>query len=189
MRDAVTEDHPDAYLRMTVAEPDAGRPRVLTVVRPPVEPDTRPVALLPVMWTRGLPELKHVGTFPQIQLARDAESAGFDDALLVDSVGRISETTVANIAFVRPGEVVWPEGPALDGITQQLLAAAVAQQGITSRRSGVMLADLARFSGAVLVNSIGVTPIGRIGTSEFAASVEAARQLDRVYRQIPAEPL
>ena len=180
-------NHPDAYLRVTVAEPDPGMPSVLTVVRPPVDPEPQPVALLPTVWTRALPEVKHVGTFPQIQFAREAERAGFDDALLVDEDGRLSETTIANIAFASSDEVVWPDGPALEGITWQLLERALAEHGIFSRRASLALDDLDRFSGAVLVNSVGVTPVGRIGARAFMESADAAARLERIYRSVPEE--
>ena len=180
-------DRPDAYLRVTVAEPDPGRPSVLTVVRPPLDPEPQPVALLPTVWTRAFPEVKHVGTFAQIQFAREAEGAGFDDALLVDEDGRLSETTIANIAFASGDEVVWPDGPALEGITWQLLEPALAEHGIFSRRASVALGDLDRFSGAVLVNSVGVSPVCRIGAHSFTESADAAARLERIYRSVPEE--
>lgn len=188
MRKAVL-GHPDAYLRVSVTETAPGHPRILTVVRPPIEPDPRPVALVPVASPRVLPEIKHAGTFHQIQLARDAQAQGFDDALLVDPAGRIGESTIANIAFPRGSEVFWPDGPALEGITWQLLEPALGRYGFASRRAEVSLADLSGFPAAVLVNSIGVTPVARIGGREFTASGEAATTLGQIYRQIPADPI
>ena len=186
MRAAVSE-HPDAYLRVTVAEHEPGRPVVMTVVRPPVEPGTEPVALLPVDWSRAVPEVKHVGSFAQIHYWRLAERAGYDDALLIDPAGRINETTIANIAFIGPEGIVWPDGPALHGITRQLLQSAFPSHQRRAHTAPVTLADLDRFSSAVLVNSIGVAPVGRIGDHRFRDSTAAAQELDALYREVPEE--
>src|SRR3546814_7565563 len=48
---------------------------------------------------RALPHIKHVGTFAQFHLARQARGRGFDDVLFVGSDGRVSEGTVWNVGF------------------------------------------------------------------------------------------
>lgn len=185
MHDAVHE-HADCYLRVTVTQTSQDV-RVLTVVRPPLDASRTPVTLRSVRWTRGIPEVKHAGTFPQRQLAREAERAGFDDALLVTPEGLVSETTIANIGFVRGWDVVRPDAPALAGITQTLLAGALPGHGFSSRTEPVQLADVARFEGAVLSNSIGIEPVARIDGHTYSGS--PARILDEIYRSIPAELL
>lgn len=186
---AVIAVHPDASLRVTVAEPDPGHPAVLTAVRPPIEPESnpRPMRLTVVEWVRGVPGIKHVGTFPQIQYARQARAAGFDDAVLVDAAGGIAEATTANIAFARGDGIVWPAGPALPGITWRLLDRALPAAGIPSRTRPIGLRHLTGFDGAVLVNSVGIVPVAAIAGHEFPRSAEVARHLDAVYRAVPAE--
>ena len=44
-------------------------------------------------------------------------AAGFDEGLLVDETGLISEGTITNVGFWRDGRVIWPDAPKLDGIT------------------------------------------------------------------------
>lgn len=188
MRDAVRE-LPDCSLRVTVTQPAGGPPRVLTVVRAALDVDRRPTALRSVVWARGIPEVKHVGTFPQIQLARDAARAGYDDALLVTATGEVGETTIANIAFLRGEEVVWPAAPSLRGITQELLTEALPSHGYRTTIEPVHLADVGRFDAAVLSNSIGVAPVARIDDHGYSDATSAARALDDVYRSIPAQPL
>lgn len=182
MHDAVHE-HADCYLRVTVTQV-AERLRVLTVVRPPVDASRKPVALESVRWTRGIPEVKHAGTFPQLQLAREAERNGFDDALLVTPEGFVSETTIANIGFVRGHDVVWPTTPALQGITQMLLAMALPDHGFSNRNEPVRLADVASFETAVLSNSIGIEPVERIDGHTYSAS-PMARVFDEIYQSLP----
>lgn len=93
MREAIVEA-PNCYLRVTVVESEPGELHVLTVSRPSVEVATEPVRLTSVAWTRALPHIKHVGTFPQIYFARSSEAKGFDDAVLVGADGLIAETTI-----------------------------------------------------------------------------------------------
>jgi branched-subunit amino acid aminotransferase/4-amino-4-deoxychorismate lyase len=188
MREAVRE-HPDCSLRVTVAQPAGGPPRILTVVRPASDLAAGPAALRSTVWARGIPEVKHVGTFPQIQLARDAARAGYHDALLVTATGEVGETTIANIAFLRGEEVVWPAAPSLRGITQELLIEALPGHGYRTTIEPVRLADVGRFDAAVLSNSIGVAPVDRIDDHRYSDATSAARALDDVYRSIPAQPL
>lgn len=183
LRDAV-RDHPDCYLRVNVVERDAGRPEIMTVARPPINPGRTPVALTSVKWTRAFPRIKHVGAFPQIQLARQASLAGFDDALLIDEHGHVAETTIANIAFITGHEVLWPTGPALEGISWKLLETALHEGGFASERGSLTVEQARRYQAGVLVNSVGVEPIARIDEHEFPASREAAAWLGAVYERI-----
>ena len=54
-----------------------------------------------------------MGSFAQIRHGMHANKAGYDDAVLVTSDGRICESTVANIGFLDRDTVVWPEAPVL----------------------------------------------------------------------------
>lgn len=184
IRAAVTH-RPDAYLRATVIEPVAGETHVLTVTRDPLEPGTIPLRLTTAQWTRALAHIKHVGTFPQAHLARLAASDGFDDVTLIDADGRIAETTIANLAFVDEQQVVWPNGPSLKGISWSALERELPRRGYTSTTAPVRLDDLLQFRAAVVVNSIGVVPVGSIGSVAFDASVDAASRLGAIYRSIP----
>jgi branched-subunit amino acid aminotransferase/4-amino-4-deoxychorismate lyase len=142
----------DAGVRVTVFEPSAGDPvSVMVVVRPPADPPTAPQRLRSVEYQRPAPHLKHVGGFGQIYHGLRAERDGFDDALLVGPGGVVAESTIANLGlFSTDGDVVWPDAPALTGITMQLLVPL-----LPSRRASVSLADLPRYDGAFLANSRG----------------------------------
>lgn len=166
MRRAI-EHHADAYLRVNLYETRPGQPQVMTAMRPPVEADGRAQSLLPVAYSRPFAHIKHVGSFAQIRYGMQANRAGYDDAVLVTSEGRICESTVANIGFLDHDSVVWPEGPVLHGITWQLLDKVLGQRGIDVRRRPVSLESAATFAGAFLANSIGVVPVARIGQHEY----------------------
>ena len=55
-----------------------------------------------------------------------ALAAGFDEGLLVDESGRISEGTIINVGFWRDGVVIWPD--------RKLLASPPSSCGASSQR-------------------------------------------------------
>ena len=181
---------PDAYLRATFYETPDGQTHDLVAVRAPVDPSDVPQRLRSVTYVRPLAHLKHVGTFAQIYYGQEAERASFDDALLATGQGEAAETTIANIGFVVGGRVVWPTAPALHGIGQQLLEAA-----LPAEHAPVRLADVPGFDGAFTVNSVGVVPVAQIDSHRFhepgatVAAVIAAHaelpwdRLDRLQRR------
>ncbi len=71
------------------------------------------------------PRGKITGGYANSALAKtDAQNAGFDDAILLDSQGKVSEATVSNVFLVRRGEVVTPRttDSVLEGITRRTVA-------------------------------------------------------------------
>lgn len=184
MRHAV-DRQPDAYLRVTLYESEPGVPRVMTALRPAIEPGTAPQSLLPVSYIRPFPHIKHVGTFPQIRYGLQAEQAGYDDALLVTADGRVAETTIANIGFFDGRSVVWPDAPSLRGITWQLLDAALTARRRDVRSEVIRLESVGQFDGAFLANSVGITAVGRLGQHEYNVGGEFVRELTDIYTSVP----
>lgn len=180
---------PDAYLRASFQESPPGRTHHLVVLRPPVEPSRSPARLRSVRYIRALAHLKHVGTFPQIRHGREAERAGYDDALLTTDDGQIAETTAANIGFLSGGTVIWPTAPALDGIGQQLLRAVLPAAGYHVEHGAVRVRDLADFDGAFIVNSIGVVPVGQIDEHRFREPQQAVTPIVAAHDQLPRTTL
>ena len=188
MRTAV-KDHADAYLRVTLFEQELGIPRVMTVVRPPVEATSRPQALLPVRHVRPFAHIKHVGSFAQIRYGEQAEREGYDDALLVGADGRLSETTIANIGFFDGDHVVWPDGPSLHGITWQLLDDALDRASKPARSRMITVASAARLDGAFTANSVGISPVARIGQHDLPTAPHRVAALERMYADVPWDRL
>ncbi len=181
-------EHPDAYLRVTIDEPVAGVPRVVTVVRPPLDAPTEPQSVAPTAYVRAHAEVKHTGSYGQSVHGDAAMRKGFDDALLIAPDGQLAETSVANIGFIRAGRVVWPSGPALLGITWQLLDLALAAAGMRSTVERIRQDDKRGFEGAFLSSSLGVAPVGRIGTHTFP-DPEASLFLVDLYAAVPWDTL
>jgi len=109
----------------------------------------------------------------------DAQRAGFDDAILLDSRGRVSEGTVANIFMVRRGELVTPPvtDSVLEGITRRTvielarreLGLPVVERSID--RTELFVAEEVFFAGTGIEvmpvsridhRTIGVSPVGEI---------------------------
>lgn len=190
IRHALGDGTPDASVRVSVFQPqDGGRPSVMVVVRPPGEPSTAPQRLTAVSYERPAAHLKHAGTFGLIWHGRAAERAGFDDALLTAPGGVISEAAIANIGFFDGKAIVWPDSPALAGITMQLVADALARRGTPSRRSTVRMADLPSFRAAFVTNSLGVAPVSQIDDQALAEDPGFIRSLTEAYESVPWEPV
>ncbi len=175
---------PDSYLRTTFFEQHPGRLSIMTVQRPPVAANAHPVSLLPVEYQRPIAHVKHVGTFCKIYQAVQAERAGFDDALHTDADGWISETTGANIGFYDGSRVIWPTQPSLPGVTWHLLETALASEGNASVRAPVNIKDVGSFAAAFLTNSMGVSPVGRIGSVKTENPSEIVDTLSNIYERI-----
>lgn len=167
--DAVREN-PNASLRATFYDGPAGEKHVVIVVRAPVEPANAPQRLRSVHYVRPFAHLKHVGTFAQIRHGEQAEQAGYDDALLVDEERYVAETTMANIGFCREDRLIWPAGPALHGIGQQLLSDSALQAGLGVEFAAVSLDELDIFDGAFTINSVGVVAVEQIDAHHFASA-------------------
>jgi branched-subunit amino acid aminotransferase/4-amino-4-deoxychorismate lyase len=135
---------------------------VIVTVRGPQEMPDRPCAMTAQHFQRPLARLKHVGSWGQGRFHDRAMAAGFDDGLLIDEVGRISEGNITNVGFWRDGTVVWPAAPKLDGITMLVLQRELRQAGIPQLEAVVRIQDLASYRGMVLCNSHGWAVVSRV---------------------------
>jgi branched-subunit amino acid aminotransferase/4-amino-4-deoxychorismate lyase len=180
----------DASVRVTVfwGETDDA-PSIMIAVRAPAEMPSVPQSLRAVGYQRPLAHIKHVGTFGQIHYGNLAERDGFDDALLTGPGGVISEGAITNIGFLDGTGIIWPDAPALHGITMQLLESRLADSDLPSRRGTVRLADLPSFAAAFVTNSRGVAPVGRIDDLTLPVDPELMKTLTRIHEAVPWDPI
>lgn len=193
MRQALGE-RAAAWLRLSLFSPEftprapgwVGRPGVMISVSDAPSPlADRPWRVQPQVHHRAAPHLKHVGTFDLIHARRQARAGGFDDALLVDARGVISEGTSWNIGFWRGDDLVLPQAPMLRGVTQALLA-----EALGGRVETISLADLAAFDAAFLCNS--ATPacaISAIGDHAFAGRPDRIALLNATWVASAGQPI
>jgi len=135
---------------------------LIVTVREPQDMPRRPHSMTAVQFQRPLARLKHVGSWGQGRFREAALAAGFDEGLLVDEAGRVSEGTITNVGFWRENRVIWPEAPKLDGITMLLLRRLLTTAGIGQAEQPVHVQDLAGYDGMILCNSRGWAPVGRV---------------------------
>jgi branched-subunit amino acid aminotransferase/4-amino-4-deoxychorismate lyase len=135
---------------------------LIVTVRAPQDTPDRPHSMTAVHFQRPLARLKHVGSWGQGRLSEAALAAGFDEGLLVDEAGIISEGTITNVGFWRDGTVIWPDAPKLQGITMLLLRRQLTAAGISQAEGSVRVQDLASYDGMILCSARGWAPISRV---------------------------
>jgi len=162
---------------------------VVVALTPPADPSPEPMRAASFVHERALPHIKHLGTFAQFHLARQARGRGFDDVLFTDADGRVSEGTVWNVGFWVGATVTWPDAPALRGTCERLLQAGLAVLDVAQARRAVGLDELPRFRAAFSCNSRGVRAIGAVDAVAFAPDGELAELLGQALALQPWQPV
>ncbi|MDH6114874.1 branched-subunit amino acid aminotransferase/4-amino-4-deoxychorismate lyase [Kitasatospora sp. MAP12-15] len=176
----------DPTLEMLRPGADAD-PVVLVTTRPAGASVPPPLTAKHFTFGRDHAAVKHVGLYSQLRLRREAQLAGFDDALLVEGDGRIAEGTTWNIGFVdESGTVRWPQADVLPGVTMRLLQDACGHSVSTP----VLLGELPAMRIAFATNtSIGVRTVSAVDDVKFPGDEGALDELRALYAGIPAEHL
>lgn len=162
---------------------------VLVSISAPAEPEPEPRRVKAFRHERALPHVKHVGTFPLFHFAREARSAGFDDALFVTHDGRISEGSVWNLGLWDGRQVTWPEAPALRGTGEQLLQAGLDALGVPQARRAVRLTELTEFRAGFACNSRGAWALGGVDQMAWPADAGLAELLAQALAGRPWDPV
>lgn len=196
MRAAVA-DLQDCTLRATVFSRDfdfrnpAGvfAAEVLISLSTPVQASARALKVKSFEFQRSLPQVKHVGTFPLFHYRRLARGQGYDDAVFVDSEGRISEGSVWNLGLWDGEQVVWPHAPALRGTSEQLLQAGLRELGVGQAVRPVRLDELGSYQAAFASNASGIQQIASIDETVFSAPAQVAAMLGKAMQTQGWDPL
>lgn len=96
----------------------------------------------------------------------EAKRNGFEEAILLDHAGNLSEAAGANIFLVQDGQLVTPDeaSSALDGITRDTVIRLAEQQGISTTRRRVSPGELYTSEEVFLTGTASqVVPLTRIG--------------------------
>jgi len=111
-----------------------------------------------------------------------AEKDGFDDALMLDYRGRISEATGANIFLAIDGTLHTPNPDCfLDGITRRTVIDLARARGISVIERAIMPDELASANEVFLTGTAAeVTPVGTIDDTTFQVG-EITRQMVEDY--------
>jgi len=106
-----------------------------------------------------------------LQILDEAKSAGFDDYILVNQDGFITETAIANLVFKFEGEWITP--PLSDGVLPGVMRALLVEKnGVIVRQ--IQADQLHQIESGFVVSSLKIAqPIGRIGDRILQISPES----------------
>ena len=137
-----------------------------------------------------LSRVKSLAYLENILALGEAAAAGYDEAILLNTAGRIAAGSRSNLFLVLDGMVITPppsEG-LLPGIARHTVLALAAKHGIPAREMPVTPPDMARASEAFLTNSLlEVVPLTRLQDQLVPAGPVTGR-LRRLYRDSTAAP-
>jgi branched-chain amino acid aminotransferase len=131
------------------------------------------------------PAAKGTGMYINSSMAKlEAVRAGYDEAIILNGLGYVSECTGENIFIVRNGTIITPplSSGALEGITQHTVRTIADDLGIEYRidnllRSDLYLADEAFLSGTAAE----VVPIRSVDDREIGEPGPITRQIQEVF--------
>jgi len=149
-------------------------------------------------WKRPHPETaptasKAAGLYMIGTLAKhDAEAAGWDDALMLDWRGQVSEATGANVFFVMGGELHTPTPDCfLDGITRRTVMSIARRRQMKVIERAIMPEELPRASEVFLAGTAAeVTPVRQIGEHGYTpgqVTETLLREYEALVRMSPDE--
>jgi branched-chain amino acid aminotransferase len=112
----------------------------------------------------------------------EAESEGYNDAMMLDYRGQLAEATGANVFLVQNGEVHTPKPDCfLDGITRQTIMDLARRRQLKVVERAIMPDELAKTDEVFLVGTAAeVTPVGQVGDHTFKVG-PVTRQLREDY--------
>ncbi|MGZ8652117.1 MAG: aminotransferase class IV [Actinomycetota bacterium] len=142
----------------------------------------------------GRPHIKHFDGSGQAYYGRLVRDEGFDEALLVGPDGTVAEGSVTNIAFADGDKVVWPDEPALRGISMQVLERELDHAGIPRACRAVNVADVGSFDGAFVTDPRGIAPggiapVGRIDETGLPTDADLVSAAVRLFEAAPWDPI
>jgi branched-chain amino acid aminotransferase len=131
------------------------------------------------------PAAKGTGMYINSSMAKlEAVRAGYDEAIILNGLGYVSECTGENIFIVRNGTIITPplSSGALEGITQHTVRTIAADLGIDYRvdnllRSDLYIADEAFLSGTAAE----VVPIREVDDRVIGEPGPITRQIQEVF--------
>lgn len=113
-----------------------------------------------------------------LKLLESARHNGFDDGILINESGRVTETAISNLLFLVNGNWVTP--PISDGLLPGVMRALVIEkEGV--RVASISAAELDQVSSAFLLSSLKIAqPISQIGERELQISPESEQMRARI---------
>ena len=149
-----------------IASPKVPHPTLLMAAFPPA-PEPPPAQVIVAATTRRnehspTARFKTLSALDNIVARREAEERGADDALLLNSAGRLADSTIANVFLVIDQEVVTP--PVSEGALPGVMRADVIER-LSATPTPLSPADIASASEAFLTNANGIRALIAVADS------------------------
>ncbi|WP_247896642.1 aminotransferase class IV [Azospirillum argentinense] len=137
----------------------------------PAPPPAGPVEAVIARVTRRnehspLSRVKSLNYLDSILARQEAATRGAGEALLLNSAGRLAESSVANLFIVRDGRLLTP--PVAEGALPGIRRALILERGDASE-APLSVADLLGAGEAFLTNSLGLRPLLRVDGQTIGA--------------------
>ena len=137
-------------------------------------------------WKRPSPETipckaKAAGLYMICTLSKqEAESRGYDDALMLDWKGQVAEATGANIFFIIGNEIHTPIPDCfLDGITRRTVIEIAKEQGLKIIERKIEIDELSDFEQCFITGTAAeVTPVSEIDNFNFSVGDQIMKLSD-----------
>ncbi len=166
-------------------------PTVVVTAEPYVRPPQHiPWSLMAPRETLASPIAGHKSTsyFAYRLLLHRARAEGFDDAVLLDRDGHVSETTIASLLLFEDGRMIRPASPdVLRGITAEVIEESARGLGMEVVHRAVAADELTAGAAVCVCNSLlGIAAVQRIGAQRIAPLADAAlAELRAAWRALP----
>ncbi len=136
----------------------------LVITAGPLPPPAEPAKVIIATVTRRnehspLSGIKHLNYLDNILARREAEATGADDAILLNTAGRVAESTVANVFVLVDSFMLTP--PLDDGALPGIIRGEAIKLARAEEKS-LSLEMLMRASEVFLTNALGVRPVTHI---------------------------
>lgn len=121
---------------------------------------------------------KHNNRLEQVLLKAEMDQSGHVDGIVLDIHGRVIETTMANLFWVRDRQLYTPklESAGVAGVARRLVIEHAPQLGLTVQIGEFGLEDVQQATEIFITNSIlGVAPVTQIGERSYSIGEETRR--------------
>ncbi|MCK4323667.1 MAG: aminotransferase class IV [Armatimonadetes bacterium] len=197
-----------AYIRLTVTRGVGGSPSQLDASTPSVTIWVRPFSgYPPELYKEGmsavlaearrnehslLSTLKTLNYLDNLLSRAEAQRAGADEAILLNTFGQLAEAAASNLFIVEGGCVLTPpiEAGVLPGITRACVLELCRDEGISIQEQPLELHQLPAAEEAFLTNSLmEIMPLTSFAGKAIGSGQpgEVTRQLQQAYRDLADE--
>ena len=112
-----------------------------------------------------------------------AKDKHYDEALILNQDGSVSETNSANILYIKENKVIMPASPhVLSGVMQANVCALLKKQGYKVTCKKLKLEDMAATGSLMVTNSLmGAVPVSCIDGKNFILKSDLCERINKQF--------